>query len=79
MAHSVLMRCGTSQSSEIASDWDTFLTIRTEERARLPSQRERRVVCSLKLKFERQLHRTRAADLIERIESRAVRAGQAAR
>jgi hypothetical protein len=31
-----LMRCGTSRSSEITSDWDTLLTRRTEERARLP-------------------------------------------
>jgi hypothetical protein len=30
-----LMRCGTSRSSEITSDWDTLLTS-TEERARLP-------------------------------------------
>jgi len=39
-----LMRCGTSRSSEITSDWDTLLTSRTEERARLPPQSERRAV-----------------------------------
>jgi hypothetical protein len=44
MAHSVLIRCGTSRSPEITSDWDTLLTRRTEIRARLPQQSERRAV-----------------------------------
>jgi hypothetical protein len=44
MAHSVWMRCGTSQSSEITFDWDTLVTGRTEEGARLLPQSERRAV-----------------------------------
>jgi hypothetical protein len=59
MAHSVLMRCGTSRSSEITSDWDTLLTSRTEKRARLPPQSERLIFQKLQLKD--QLHRSRAA------------------
>jgi hypothetical protein len=73
MVDSVLMPCGSSRSSEITSDWDILLTSRTEERARLPSQSERRAVRCLKLKFKRQLDRARSADLVERVEA-AVRA-----
>src|SRR6266853_1733362 len=54
MAHSLLMRRGTSRSSEITSDWDTLLTSRTEKRARLPPQSERLIFQKLQLKD--QLH-----------------------
>jgi len=44
------MRCGTSWSSEINSDWDTLLTSRTEKPARLSPQSERLIFKKLQLK-----------------------------
>ncbi len=74
MATSVLMRCGTSRPSEITSDWDTLLTSCTEERASLPPESERRAMGCLELKFQCQLDRSRAANLVQRIQTAALAA-----
>jgi len=53
--------------------WDTLLTTHTEEAGDCPTERAS-CTLMLKLKFERQLDRSRATDLVQRIETAALAA-----